>query len=183
MADDSFQRFQNFLEKIQKDTYPEPPSPLHTEITKRMVNHLFEKYVIPKGACTLDIGCGQGVALKIFAARELQPVGITLNEADLTACREKGFEVACMDQSFLDFPDGHFDLVWCRHCLEHSIMPYFTLSEIYRVMKPSAHLYIEVPAPETICRHQANLNHYSVLGKEMWLELIRRTGFTIHEVM
>ena len=40
-----------------------------------------------------------------------------------------------MDQSFLDFADDYFDFVWCRHCLEHSIFPYFTLQEIYRVIK------------------------------------------------
>jgi len=34
-----------------------------------------------------------------------------------------------------------------------------------------------VPAPDTSCQHQTNQNHYSVLGKSMWLDLIRRAGF------
>ncbi len=84
-----------------------------------------------------------------------------------------------MDQSFLDFNDEEFDLVWCRHCLEHSIFPYFTLGELFRVLKHKGYLYIEVPAPDTSCNHQANKNHYSTLGKSMWSELIRRTGFNI----
>jgi hypothetical protein len=45
------------------------------------------------------------------------------------------------------------------------------------VLKPGGLLYLEVPAPDTGCNHQRNPNHYSVLGKSMWLELIRRAGF------
>jgi predicted SAM-dependent methyltransferase len=82
-----------------------------------------------------------------------------------------------MDQSFLDFHDEEFDLIWCRHCLEHSIFPYLTLIEFFRVLKRKGYLYIEVPAPDTSCKHQTNQNHYSVLNKSMWEELIKRTGF------
>ncbi len=88
-----------------------------------------------------------------------------------------------MDQSFLDFEDESFDFIWCRHCIEHSVFPYFTLSEIFRVLKSKGYLYIEVPAPETSCKHQANKNHYSVLGKQMWLELFKRTGLIVLDVL
>ena len=81
-----------------------------------------------------------------------------------------------MDQSFLEFADNYFDFVWCRHCLEHSIFPYFTLQEISRVIKPEGYLYIEVPVPDTSCQNQTNKNNYSVLGKSMWLDLIKRSG-------
>ena len=82
-----------------------------------------------------------------------------------------------MDFAFLEFPDESFDLVWCRHAIEHSLFPFFTLAELHRVLKPGGVLYLEVPAPDTSCRHQTNPNHYSVLGKSMWVELIRRVGF------
>ena len=86
-----------------------------------------------------------------------------------------------MDQSFLDFDDETFHFIWCRHCIEHSIFPYFTLSELFRVLIPGAHLYIEVPAPDTNCKHQTNKNHYCVMGKSMWADLIIRTGFNLLE--
>ena len=88
-----------------------------------------------------------------------------------------------MDQSFLEFNDETFDLIWCRHCLEHSIVPYFTLSGFFRALKPTGFLYIEVPAPDTSSKHQTNRNHYSILGKSMWVELIKRTGFKLLEVI
>lgn len=88
-----------------------------------------------------------------------------------------------MDQSFLDFPDGTFDVVWCRHCLEHSIFPYFTLSGFHRILRPGGWLYVEVPVPDTSCAHQTNRNHYSVLGKSMLGSLIERSGFRIVDVL
>jgi ubiquinone/menaquinone biosynthesis C-methylase UbiE len=174
-----FERFKNFMERIKNETYPEPPCELHTSITKKMINSLLNKYPLPKNSKILDVGCGQGVAIEHFKVRGVSPIGITLNKEDLSLCKQKGYEVYEMDQSFLDFNDEEFDLVWCRHCLEHSIFPYFTLGELFRVLKHKGYLYIEVPAPDTSCNHQANKNHYSTLGKSMWSELIRRTGFNI----
>jgi SAM-dependent methyltransferase len=177
------EKLEHFLDKIKGDTYPEPPSDLHTYITQRMIGEFFNKYTLPQQASVLDIGCGQGVALELFKQRNLQPIGITLNSEDVRVCQEKGFDVREMDQSFLDFADRSFDFVWCRHCLEHSIFPYFTLHEIFRVMKDGAYLYVEVPAPDTSCKHHANQNHYSTLGKSAWMSLIQRTGFAILEVL
>ncbi|NER08076.1 MAG: class I SAM-dependent methyltransferase, partial [Okeania sp. SIO3C4] len=122
-------------------------------------------------------------ALEIFKKHGFSPTGITLNNEDVAICQQKGYQVYEMDQSFLEFEDNYFDFVWCRHCLEHSIFPYFTLQEIYRVIKPEGYLYLEVPAPDTSCQHQTNKNHYSVLGKTMWLDLIKRTGFEILQVL
>lgn len=176
-------RFEDFLTKIKSSAYPEPPSEPHLSITKKMMDTLFSKISLTFNAKVLDVGCGQGPALDLFKQKGFSPIGITLNSKDLSACRQKGHEVYEMDQSFLDFKDQEFDLIWCRHCIEHSIFPYFTLSEFFRVLKPNGYLYIEVPAPDTDCRHQTNNNHYSVLGKSMWTELIKRAGFKIFDII
>jgi ubiquinone/menaquinone biosynthesis C-methylase UbiE len=83
-----------------------------------------------------------------------------------------------MDQSFLDFDDASFDLLWARHVLEHSFMPHYTLTEFRRVLRPGGIMYLEVPAPDTLL-HERNPNHYSVLGKTMWTALLERSGFGI----
>jgi len=176
-------KLEQFLDKIRADTYAEPPSIQHTAITARMIDHMFKTYALPEGARILDAGCGQGVALQHFAARGCHATGVTLNDVDLEACQQQGYHVLKMDQSFLDFPDEQFDLVWCRHCLEHSIFPYFTLHEFWRVLRPGGWLYVEVPAPDTSCQHQQNRNHYSVLGKTMLANLLDRTGFHMREVL
>jgi SAM-dependent methyltransferase len=173
-------KLEEFFDKIKDDTYPEPPMEPHISITDQMIDYLTEKYLSPNRN-VLDIGCGQGQALERFSSNGQTPVGINLNPVDLAACRQKGYRVLEMDQSFLDFPDGEFDLVWCRHCLEHSIFPYFTLYGFHRVLKPGGYLYVEVPAPDTSCQHQTNKNHYSVMGKSMWLDLMNRAGFALSE--
>jgi SAM-dependent methyltransferase len=144
-----------------------------------MIERLEEKWTFAPWTRILDVGCGQGVALELFSARGCRATGITLNAEDARVCRERGFDVLEMDQSFLDFPDAAFDVLWCRHCLEHSFMPLFTLSEFYRVLRPAGLLYVEVPAPDTPCAHQENVNHYSVLGESMWRSLLVRSGFEI----
>jgi FkbM family methyltransferase len=176
------ERLQNFLDRLRRDLYPEKPTDLHTKITRQMLDHVCQRADLRPGARVLDIGCGQGVALELFQAKGFRPTGITLGLSDLEACRQKGFHVEQMDQSFLEFEDGQFDFVWCRHCLEHSIFPFFTLSEIHRVLVPKGYLYVEVPAPDTSCNHQANKNHYSVLTRSMWAELLRRSGFGLLDV-
>ncbi|MDB5441678.1 MAG: Methyltransferase type 11 [Phenylobacterium sp.] len=175
-AADRYQRLDAFLGKLHGDIYPETPTEGHSTITREMFSRLQQQLPLPPAAAVLDVGCGQGVGLELFKAAGLQPLGITLGP-DVEACRAKGLDVVEMDLSFLDFEDGRFDMVWCRHALEHSVFPFFTLSEMHRVLKPGGVLYVEVPAPDTSCRHQTNPNHYSVLGKSMWMELIRRTGF------
>jgi SAM-dependent methyltransferase len=173
---DRWVRLDAFLARLKADVYPEPPSGAHGSITARVYQRLTETRPLPAGARVLDVGCGQGPALALFRRDGHHATGITLGE-DVEICRAAGYDVQEMDLHFLDFPDGSFDLVWCRHAIEHSVMPYFTLSEIFRVLKPGGTAYIEVPAPDTACRHQANPNHYSVLGKSMWLALMYRSGF------
>jgi SAM-dependent methyltransferase len=170
------ERLEDFLERVKNETYPEPPSPLHSQITEKMLNQVLELAKLPPQAKVLDVGCGQGVALERFVKAGLTPIGITVNQVDLEACRQRGFDVRDMDQSFLDFENGTFDLIWCRHCIEHSIFPFFTLSQLTRVLKDDGWLYIEVPAPDTTAQHQTNKNHYSVLGRSAWMDLIGRVG-------
>lgn len=171
-----YERLRRFLEQLSDDVYREPPSRLHGSITAQMIGHVLGRWPQPAGARVLDVGCGQGVALELFAAAGLQATGIAMGE-DVRVCRERGFDVLEMNMSFLDFPAASFDLVWCRHALEHSVFPLFTLSELHRVLRLGGVLYIEVPAPDTACRHESNRNHYSVLGRRMWHALIQRTGF------
>lgn len=174
---DRYRRLDAFLARLRGDIYAEPPAEPHITLTRQMFDRVRQAHPLEPGARVLDLGCGQGLALEMFRKAGLEAVGVALGP-DLEVCRAKGLDVLEMDLSFLDFSDAQFDLVWCRHALGHSVFPYFTLSEMHRVLKPGGALYVEVPAPDTTCRHQTNPNHYSVLGKSMWIELMRRTGFS-----
>lgn len=181
LAPTDIARLEQFLTKLAGQTYPEEPSQLHTDITNAMLTRLLPLLKLPKKARVLDVGCGQGLALTRFKAEALQATGVTLNGVDFEACRAQGFDVRQQDQSFLDFPDATFDFIWCRHCLEHSCFPLFTLDGFHRVLKPGGWLYVEVPAPDTPTAHETNPNHYSTLSRSLWRSLIGRAGFTMGE--
>lgn len=171
-------RLVSFIDKTECETYPEVPTPLHMGITGQALD-VFLRY-IDKNARIIDIGCGQGPALDIFRDNGYHSaIGITLNEEDVRICRQNGHEVHKGDQSFLNFPDSSFDLVWARHVVEHSIFPYFTLTELARILAPGGLFYMEVPAPETASHHEKNPNHYSVLSHGAWVSLLERSGFIV----
>lgn len=175
-------RLVSFIEKIEGETYPEAPSYIHSEITSKVLDTILPQYNIAQNARILDIGCGQGPALDIFRDKGyLSTAGITLNDEDVRICCGKGHDVRKMDQSFLEFPDASFDFIWARHVIEHSIFPYFTLTEFARVLAPGGTLYLEVPAPETSCHHETNPNHYSVFGRGSWNSLLDRCGFKVRD--
>lgn len=173
-----YSRLDALVDRLAVDVYAEPPAPIHTQITDMILSQLRQDGVIGPGKRVLDVGCGQGVALERFATLGAEAIGVTLGE-DVAVCRSRGLTVFSMDQSFLEFDDASFDLLWCRHVLEHSIFPLFTLTEYKRLVKPGGYVYVEVPAPDTSCAHQHNPNHYSVLGESMWLRLFERAGLSL----
>ncbi len=170
--------FNTFLDGLTGDIYPEVPAEPHLSITKAKIDGLHRDGLIIAGMRVLDVGCGQGVAMDKFRDLSLEAVGITLG-ADGDLCRAKDLDVREMDQNFMTFADNEFDLLWCRHVLEHSIAPLFTLSEYRRVLKPGGLAYVEVPAPDTSARHETNPNHYSVLPLSAWFNLFSRVGFAV----
>jgi SAM-dependent methyltransferase len=175
-----YQRLDKFIaECLANDIYPEVPSEPHLSITRQMIDKLggLKNLVDAK---VLDAGCGQGLALEIFREKGAQPIGTTFGE-DYRICRERGFEVHEMDQSFLEFEPNTFDVIWCRHAIEHSLFPLFTLRGFYEVLKSDGILYIEVPAPTTSARHETNPNHYSCFTAPVLASLFEKAKFRVSE--
>jgi SAM-dependent methyltransferase len=169
-----------FLGALATDVYPEVPTEPHLSITRTTIESLLRDGIIKPGMRVLDVGCGQGLALELFRQVGMQPIGITLGE-DFAVCRSKGFETYEVDQNFMEFADAEYDFLWCRHVVEHSVAPLFTLTEYRRVVKPDGFVYVEVPAPDTSAHHETNPNHYSVLPHSSWLHLFARAGFTVED--
>jgi SAM-dependent methyltransferase len=173
-----YARFDAFLSSLTGDIYPEAPSEPHLTITRTIIEQLHTDGLLRPGARVLDIGCGQGLALAQFRRLGIDAVGVTLGP-DYDVCRTQGFYVRQMDQNFMSFADAEFDFLWCRHVLEHSAAPLFTLSEYRRVVKPNGLVYVEVPAPETSAHHETNANHYSVFPSACWLQLFSRARLLV----
>ena len=168
-----YQRLTDFIEERKKDVYREAVDMGH--FTKGGIDSI--KHLVKPGDKILDVGCGHGVALDMFKDLGAIPIGVTLCEEDAKEIRFMNHDVRVMDMSFMDFEDEYFDIVWARHSLEHSIMPFFTLSEFHRVLKRGGTIYLEMPSIRTDAHHESNFNHYSVFESKMWANLILRTGF------
>jgi SAM-dependent methyltransferase len=179
-------RFTEFLQSLVADTYPEPPSPIHEEITGKVLPGVVVQAQVSaqvgKAIRVLDVGCGQGVALKRFKELGCDALGVTPNQTDYQEAMRTGCPVVPCDMHDLSALDHlGWDLIWARHVLEHSPAPLFALREFSRVLKPGGWLYVEVPMPDTACHHEQNKNHYSVLTDSMWQALIQKAGFTLVE--
>lgn len=164
--------------------YEEGDSEMHRGLTETVVKQYIDPLNIPKNAKILDLGCGPGYFLDEMKTRGYTDVtGVTLSPGDITICEEKGHTIKKYDLSFLPQSEGYYDesvdMIFLRHALEHSPYPIFSLMEYNRVLKQFGKLYIEVPQPGCDRNHEANLNHYSILGENQLAALIVRTGFNI----
>jgi ubiquinone/menaquinone biosynthesis C-methylase UbiE len=111
-----------------------------------------------KGSCILDVACGAGKQCLTFH-RYLQgkaditggDVSDDLLQQARRASAEAGasvkFERLDFDRRF-PFESSTFDLVSCCFAIYYAADPAFTVSEMYRVLKPSGRLFATGPMPE-----------------------------------
>jgi SAM-dependent methyltransferase len=173
----------NLFEKRALDTvYSESAGGFHDELIPDLVQRFLPKFNLDPQCKILDIGCGPGMFIKSVKALGYNNVtGVTLSTEDINACILQGFTAINASMTDLPIKDASVDFIWCRHALEHSPYPLFTLFEFQRVLKPGGQIFIEVPAPdnERAYMHEYNPNHYSILGSRMWHSLFSKAGFNL----
>lgn len=169
-----------YYEHVLGTVYAEGDSPMHKSLTADVITRFIDPEKIPLDARIIDLGCGPGYFLDEMKSRGYtNMLGLTLSPEDVNLVASKGHQVEKRDVNFLKELDESVDFLFCRHSLEHSPFPYITLLEYNRVLKSNGLLYVEVPAPDCEIKHEENQNHFSVLGRTMWLSLLERTGFDI----
>lgn len=175
------EKLNKFLEISYQTIYHEPDTPhFHNVLMDQIYRDVISKYNFPKDFKILDLGCGAGYFLsKLQSEGFTAAEGITADKKDLECCNDLAVNASLGDFTFTKYEDNSLDFVWCRQALEHSVWPYFTLLEINRILKFGQRAYIEVPAPDTSRFNEGNQNHFSVLGRKMWVELFKRAGFAV----
>lgn len=107
---------------------------------------------LPSDSRVLDAGCGPGRDCGLLRERGLAPVGTDLAAAQLREAREVAPRAAYArgDVRRLPFPDASFDGVWCCAVLLHLPREQLpdALSELARVARPDAPLFVSVPHGE-----------------------------------
>lgn len=94
----------------------------------------------------LDLGCGRGnngLALKkLYPEIELHGVDILLEK---TGPDFYAYKVVDLDSDALPYPSEYFDAILLTHVVEHLHSPFHIGSEINRVAKKGARIYVETP--------------------------------------
>lgn len=165
-----YKNFDRYLNILARDIHPQPPDPGH----QAWLEDIIDKWLSRLCPLTsiLDVGCGQGQAFPSLHKYARRVEGITLG-TDVEFCQAKELPVQRADMTFLPYPDGNFDLLFCRHVLEHSPMPLVTLMEWRRVA--ASWLLLVLPAHETY--GSIGQNHYYVLKPDMWQHLLNLAGW------
>ena len=96
------------------------------------------------GRRVCDLGCNDGHYLQFAGPGSL---GLDVNDASLSACRQKGLKVQPHDLNALPLPiaDAAFEVVLLSHVLEHVTMPLHMLRECNRILPMGGLLIVGLP--------------------------------------
>jgi len=139
-----------FKEKGKVFTTPHPDMP-------KIVNYLKEK----RAKCVLDLGCGTGRHLVLFAKEGFEVYGLDSAPEGIEIAKDWLAEknLSCelivhqMEEKF-PYQDSFFDAVISIQVMHHNKIEKikFTINEIERVLKPGGLLFITVPTLERFNR-------------------------------
>ena len=176
--------FNQCVEALTKDIYPQPPDAGHREWAYEAFEWIMTTAYagrLGEGDEVLDVGCGQGFMCPTFEDAGFNWTGVTIG-ADFKEARHFLASLAIdprkvweADMTFLPFDANSFDLVFARHVLEHSPFPIITLMEWHRVAKPESWMCLVAPAPHYWL--SGGKNHYSLVPKENLEWWLRRSGW------
>lgn len=126
--------------------YPMEPDPA---FRRRAAWILAQLSALPAGARVLDLGCGQGFYLPLYAELGLVATGVELDPLPRAEAERKaaalGFTVLSARAEDLPLPDAHFDAVVMSEVLEHLADPAPALTGVARVLKAGGLFLATVP--------------------------------------
>jgi ubiquinone/menaquinone biosynthesis C-methylase UbiE len=137
--------------------------------------------ILAPGSLILDLGCGPGRDLKVFAERGFRTLGIDRSDSLLRmASRHSGQPVVRADFGRLGLKSHSFDAVWAiaslLHLRRHEIG--IALDEIRRVLRPSGVLFATIQQGRG---HKllSDGRYFEFYEQEEWRELHNRHGFRV----
>lgn len=145
--------------------------------SQRLLSRLLAETELPAAGRLLDIGCGNGVLLRNFAALapEWSLAGADLDDRH----RETVLEIPGVDRFYAGQAEeitDTFDVITMQHVVEHLPQPVDLLTRIGRLLNPGGLLFIQVP---NILENPFDLmvvDHASHFAPDTMLTTIERSG-------
>jgi ubiquinone/menaquinone biosynthesis C-methylase UbiE len=128
------------------------------------------------GKDVLEVGCGSGIAVQLFAeaGADVTAVDLTPWAVDTTRARLEAFGLAAdvfeADAEQLPFEDGSFDLVFSWGVIHHTSNMDRALAELVRVCRPGGQVVL-------MLYHRRSIFFIAYRGLARFLPLARRLGF------
>lgn len=120
-----------------------PPNPKYLLWLKRTINVFMD--VFPPPSKVLDVGTRYGHGVELLQARGYDVLGTELLPQYVQEARRCGRAVVEDDIIDTVVARETFDVVFSRHCIEHTRDPLVFFQNCYKVLKPGGGLFITFP--------------------------------------
>lgn len=159
---------------------------------QRYAEHLLDRTerfcsVLPPTSRILDLGCGPGRDLRLFAAAGHRPVGLELNPSLVEMARRHGevIEGDIRDLAQL-FPQTLFDGVWAQASLVHlsNTETARALHDVWSLLAPGGYFYACVPAVGVTGWREEHDGRrwYTVWPERCFIEVVTHAGLEVVDV-
>ncbi|HWZ81877.1 MAG TPA: methyltransferase domain-containing protein [Terriglobales bacterium] len=157
-------------------------------ITRLIHERIVDAVELGPGDDLIDIGCGDGILLRLAEARGVRSaLGLLATEEEVALVRKTGLNVRQGFTDRLPLPDGSASVVVCNNVLlvvPRKKIP-ASLHEIYRVARPGARIFIgeipfvdpKDPTPHFSSRREALSWMYRERGLRTWFGMLRRMAW------
>lgn len=136
---------ENLQEQVRQSVWTRE-LPIYQSRVKRDVTRFMRRW--PPCSRVMDAGCGDGYAMDLMRDAGHHPVGFDVNENKLAVATQHGHEAVFCNIEELPVPDESFDVVWCRHVLEHLTNPTMALRGFLKVLRMGGVVSLIVPIVE-----------------------------------
>lgn len=129
----------------------------------------------------LDVGCGTGKILQMLSQFG-EIYGIDSSPIAVNLCQKRGLtNLFTVDlEGKFPFRNNYFDVVCAFDLFEHLENEGKILSEILRIVKPDAYLFVTVPAFMFLWSgHDIALHHYRRYTKKQLRSVLESNGFKV----
>lgn len=127
----------------------------------------------------LKKGCLDGFTLFPPKKRFKCTCGLELSRETVKYARAKGRNVIQGDIRNLVIGENAFDVIFTRHCLEHTDRPLDALRNMVRMLKPGGTLLVIVPREDHDLDPEKSLHSYQFRNDNELADLVAAAGLTV----